>query len=412
MFDNPPKAPYTPSQLEEVARLAAEKAVASLLHLDNKIEQGRRGEEMPSNYRETYYFTEKDGTITSTRISGFSKKDTDRKFMLFLQERMKSTAPLLKDFINNTYRKTFMRNLSPTTVANYNIYLDRYILPNLGEKHLDQISVQDIQNLYDWMANAKKHGCRMNLRADTIRRVSGFLSRVYRIAIEMNLVSDSPIKKTLLINEGKVSEHHKALPDKDVLRVKKELQNLEDEQQRLYMGLLVYTGMRREEIAGIGWEHIHLKERYGEVCRTVVYPDGKKTVIRNQTKTKKSTREFVIPEALASILEPCARDSGYIIHGKDPSQPAPISTLKRTYSKAFNALNIKGWDNHDWRATFGTQLKEAGMSSAQLADLMGHADTRMVETTYAPTRHEGIMKHKYAINSLNKWFHEETSEAL
>ena len=32
---------------------------------------------------------------------------------------------------------------------------------------------------------------------------------------------------------------------------------------------------------------------------------------------------------------------------------------------------------------------------------MGHADTRMVETTYARTRHEGVMKHRKTLETLN-----------
>lgn len=72
------------------------------------------------------------------------------------------------------------------------------------------------------------------------------------------------------------------------------------------------------------------------------------------------------------------------------------------YRKAFEFLGLKGkYNNHDWRATFGTQLKESGMSSATVADLMGHADTRMVETTYARTRHEGVMKQRNMLELLN-----------
>ena len=59
------------------------------------------------------------------------------------------------------------------------------------------------------------------------------------------------------------------------------------------------------------------------------------------------------------------------------------------------------FNNHDWRSTFGTQLKERGMSSALVADLLGHADTRMVETTYARARHEGIMKQRSEVEKLS-----------
>lgn len=403
MIDTPEDVLYNQFQIEAIAQAAAEKAVASLLsHLDSKIEQGKKEADMSSNHRETYYYVDESGAVSTIRIAGFSKADTDQKFSMFLQSRTKSDAPLLKDFVNEKYRKIFLKKLSPTTINNYNIYLDRYILPNLGDKRLDEITVADIQDFYDWMANAKSHGCRENLNADTITRVSGLLGRIYRIAIDMELVKTSPIKKTLLINEGREAAHHTALPDAEVARIKAAIPNIKNEQQRLYMALLAYTGMRREEIAGLGWENIHLDERYGHIARTVVYPDGKRTVIRDKTKTKYSTRDFVIPEDLAAILKPCQKESGFVIHGRDENSPASISTLKRLYTAAFKELGISGYNNHDWRTTFGTQLKETGISSAQIADLMGHADTRMVETTYAPRRHEGIMKHKNTLERINR----------
>ena len=69
--------------------------------------------------------------------------------------------------------------------------------------------------------------------------------------------------------------------------------------------------------------------------------------------------------------------------------------------RAYKELKIKGFSNYDFRSTFGTQLKESGLSSAIVADLMGHADTRMVETVYARTRHEGVMKQLEAVEAIN-----------
>ena len=117
-----------------------------------------------------------------------------------------------------------------------------------------------------------------------------------------------------------------------------------------------------------------------------------------------SVRDFILPEALIEILRPLQQPSGFVIHGKDPETPAPFSTLRRIFQGAFKELGIFGkYDNHDWRATFGTQLKDSGLTSAQIADLLGHADTRMVETTYAPTRHESIMRHEMLLNALNPY---------
>ena len=49
-------------------------------------------------------------------------------------------------------------------------------------------------------------------------------------------------------------------------------------------------------------------------------------------------------------------------------------------------------------------LKENGMTSAQVADLMGHADTRMVETVYARAREEGIKKRRGDLEKMNKQY--------
>ena len=402
------QAIYTPQQVEEIARRAAQFAVEQL-NLDNHIRKdtvaGTGGNDMASNHKERYYYTTQSGEVETKVFYGKDKKDTDMKFKNFLYAYMneKPHAPLLSEFVNNTYRKSFMRKLAPTTFANYNIYLDRYILPVLGNKHMDEITVEDIQYFYDWMANAKKHGCQKNLVRDTISRLGGLVGRLYKIALDLKIVDDSPIKKTLLTNDGEASSHHIALLDDEATAVKKAIPLLDNEQQKLYMGLLVYTGMRREEIAGLGWEHIHLDDGYGSVRRTVTYPDGKNTVVRDCAKTKASIRDFILPDPLIEILRPYAKKSGYVVHGRDPNSPVSLATLKRIYRGAFKKLNISNYNNHDWRTTFGTQLKESGLTSSQVADLMGHADTRMVETVYATARHEGIMKHKNTINMLNNF---------
>lgn len=57
--------------------------------------------------------------------------------------------------------------------------------------------------------------------------------------------------------------------------------------------------------------------------------------------------------------------------------------MTRRFRKGQKLLQVSGYGNHDFRTTYGTQLKESGMTCAQVADLMGHADTHMVETVYA-----------------------------
>ena len=322
-------------------------------------------------------------------------------------------AQTVREFVDQTYRVSFINGLAPSTVENYEQYLKLNILPFIGEMQMSEVTVATIQEFYSWMASASKHGRKKDLDYKSIERVSGLASRIFKVAKEMGLIRDTPFKKTLLRNPGTDAGHHKALPDEEISRVKRAIPTLEDERQRLYMGLLAYAGgARKEEVCGMRWEHLHLQEGYGEVAITVTYPKNKKPVVRHCGKTKKSLRTFIIPQALKDILLPLAKESGYVCHGRDSEEPMPHKTMQRTYTEAFKLLGIYGkFDNHDFRATYGTQLKESGVISAIVADLLGHADTRMVETIYARTRHEGIMKQRSVIEELNSQFAKTANEA-
>ena len=193
----------------------------------------------------------------------------------------------------------------------YALYMDNYMIPYIGDKELGEITVEDIQHLFDTLAKPDPERNRKALAHKSIERVCGLGRRLYRIATEMKLCEDTPFKMALLTIEGEESHHHKALPDEVVDRVKKAIPDLADPRERLYMGLLAYTGMRVEEIVGLRWENVFLDRHYGEVRRVVIYPDRKNPLVREKTKTKHSTRDFIIPDALKEILEPLRLESGF-----------------------------------------------------------------------------------------------------
>ena len=361
---------------------------------------------MAYKYRETYTYRDPLGIRQTIRVGGKDKAETDEKFQEFLMGNLQDEKmPTFQAFVDDIYRPTFIQQLAATTQTNYEIYLKKYIFPFLGEMKLSQVSVVTIQQFYDWMASSSQHGYQKDLNYATINRVGGLTSRIFRVAVELEIIKTTPFKHTLLRNRGEKAGHHKPLSDEEIDRVKREIPLLKNENERLYMGLLAYTGMRREEVLGLQWENIHLEQRYGEVEKVVVYPGNSVAVIKENPKTEASERFFIIPQALYDLLAPCRRISGYVIHGEDPEAPASVRAMQSVYRGAFSKLKIKGlFDNHDFRTTFATQMKEIGLTAAQVADLMGHADTRMVETVYARARKSGIMKQRDAIEAINSGY--------
>lgn len=386
MFDNNNSISYTGNDI---------------VKLDNCIDK-YNGEDM--RYSEVYTYMRKDGIKEKIRIFGTDKASTDYKFQVFLQHLEDSPSITFGEFVNTVYYNGFLPKKA-SAVTSYKFFLTKYILPNLGEKLITDITVYDIQTLLDWMANGSKHGLKCDLVEGTINRVKGLVSHIFNIAVDMKYVTDNPVKSTLLKNNGAESEHHEALPDYDIAKIKKNITSLEKEMERICMAVIAYTGMRPEEIRGLQWEDIHFEDQYIDVKRAVTYVDNNRHVNIDTPKTKKSIRTVYMPKPLYDILIGAENKEGYLIHGRDVNKPIPGTSWSKMINKIFNQLGIKGkYVPYDFRATYATQFKESGMSSALVADLMGHADTRMVETVYAKTRHQSIMKQASKIEELNQMY--------
>ena len=307
-------------------------------------------------------------------------------------------TPTVRQFVKETYAPTFIARLAPKTVVNYRLYLDLNILPFLGDMPMDQVTVATIQQFYDWMATAGEHGRKKNLNACTIRRVSGLASRIFKVAMEMKIIPETPFKHSLLNIRAEEAGHHKAMTDEEIQRVRQAIPHLQDRNERLYMGLLAYTGMRPEEALGMCWENVALEQQYAKVVQAVTYPGNSRAYI-GKPKTAHAARTVLLPKVLVEILRPEQQPRGFILGG---DKPWCYSHKARVSRRALAHLHLEGYSDADFRTTFGTQMKEYGKTSAEVADLMGHADTRMVERVYARTRHEGVMKHLYAVEKITE----------
>lgn len=307
-------------------------------------------------------------------------------------------TPTVRQFVEETYAPTFIARLAPKTVVNYRLYLDLNILPFLGDMPMDQVTVATIQQFYDWMATAGEHGRKKNLNACTIRRVSGLASRIFKVAMEMKIIPETPFKHSLLNIRAEEAGHHKAMTDEEIQRVRQAIPHLQDRNERLYMGLLAYTGMRPEEALGMCWENVVLEQQYAKVVQAVTYPGNSRAYI-GKPKTAHAARTVLLPKVLVEILRPEQQPRGYLLGG---DKPWCYSHKTQVSKRALAHLHLEGYSDADFRTTFGTQMKEYGKTSAEVADLMGHADTRMVERVYARTRHEGVMKHLYAVEKITE----------
>lgn len=283
-------------------------------------------------------------------------------------------------------------------IYSYEKYVN-YIVRFFCDTSLENVTTQKVQEFADWMAHGTQHSIKNDLSENSIFRVLGLLKLIMTEAVDVGeLIPKFPYKPTLIVNNGLPSTHHKALPPDVFDEVKRRIPTLENPKERIFMALLASTGMRPEEIYGLRWEDISSDWTYLRIVRAVTYPDKNLPVI-NEPKTKRSNRFINLIEWVADILKTQKKDSGFVLGGEKPLCYVTRSRLQRN---AWKHVGLEGKQicPYDFRANFATMLCESGKSDKQVADMMGHADTRMVDTVYAPARKEGILQHKETCESL------------
>lgn len=129
--------------------------------------------------------------------------------------------------------------------------------------------------------------------------------------------------------------------------------------RQLWVVVAVFTAGRRSEVSALRWEHVDWQER---------------TVLLPGTKTKKSRRKVPLVPLLDQVLRRCRGRSGLIV--------GAWGNVGRDLPAACKRAGIARATPNDLRRTYASWLKQAGVDSFTVAQLLGHSTSRMVELVY------------------------------
>jgi integrase len=132
-------------------------------------------------------------------------------------------------------------------------------------------------------------------------------------------------------------------------------------ERRLWVEVAVYTGARFSEVERLSWdEHVHLDAGW---------------LLLPGTKTKRARRRMPISDPLMEVLVDSPRREGLVV--------VPWKeNVRRDLAAACSRAGIKPVTPNDLRRTFASWMKQAGVDSKAVADLLGHTSTRMVDRVY------------------------------
>ena len=263
------------------------------------------------------------------------KKAVDREYSSY------TIKDLMKEF-SVVYKKEVGKTITEGT---YKLFINT--LKNFDSiitKRVQRLEVEDIDVFKSSLLSNGVSNRFVNINLVTLRKMLGY-------AIDKGYVESVP--KINSLSETKKSREVERLTKEQV----KELLSLTDNENILfYIKVMINLGLRPQEMLGLKWEYINLKEGF-----LTIYSDNK----------LKKGRTIAIPEVLVGLLNKRMQSSGYV------SPYRSTSGARKVLERLGDKIDVK-LTPYVLRKTFGSLMAESGVSPFKLAEIMGHSK---IETT-------------------------------
>lgn len=276
--------------------------------------------------------------------------------------------------------------LKHTTLREYASILKKHLIPAFGDTDISAITIDDVQLF-------------MNSKADmsrkSIHEMVMVLGMILEAAVEDGLMPHNPARSKRLRNPSRKVSTHNALTTAELTDVISHLHMLTEERDRMMLVLLIYTGMRRNEVLGLRWGDIDWGGGTIHVLRGVTYKGNLPQI--STPKTAAGVRQIPIPSVLRQWLSPGDRDC-YVVGG----QTSPISekTFIRMWQRIERTIDLHGATPHVFRHTYMTFAQRAQIPVKTLQAIGGYADLATLQDRYVHTQNEDIEAARAAIEDM------------
>jgi integrase len=307
----------------------------------------------------------------------------------------------LEDYLDNHLQARRGGNIAKSTVENYK-YSARHVTDRIGSLRMDRLTPADVENrlLRPMADEGYSHSSLM--RARLILSLA-MAHAVRRGELPRNVAALPTIPPTTPREPRKSLTPQQA---QDLLRVARG--------ERLEAAIVtqLMLGLRPGELLGLKWSDLNAKGDVLRVQRSVKIEGG--VLLLGEPKTEASNRPLRIPQPVKDALKKHkARQKDerkYAEAWTDLGLIFPTSTgnimdrhnYRRTLRRIVEKAEIEGsWTSHEIRHTAISLLCDAGVPLEQVADQVGHVDTRMIQRVY---RHRLGTPVDAAVDTMNELF--------
>jgi integrase len=264
-----------------------------------------------------------------------------------------------------------------------------WLEPHLGEKALDAIKTEDVEDLMRTMEGE-------DVGPKSIRNYIGTLSALYRFAMhgKRKWARSNPCEDVDLPKRKRSEEiHYLTVPEVEALASAA----VEGEHHALDRALYVaaaMTGLRQGELLALRWQDVDWSAQRVRVRRSHVLGEFDAPKSRRGSRSVPMNRRVVRELDQWHQATRWSADSALVFAEPATGDVLARGALMRRYRRALKAAQLEQTHRfHDLRHTFGTAMAAAGVPMRTLQEWMGHRDfaTTEIYADYGPNAEEVAM---------------------
>lgn len=304
-----------------------------------------------------------------------------------------TVGALLDDYLGHA-----CRDVEAGTASNYRHAL-RPVRERLGDRRVQTLTEQDVDDLVDWMLTAgRRRGGKpgTGVGARTVSLTLGQFRAALNLGIRRQLVVRNVAADTRIPRQAR--------KEAAARRAERTPWTAEETQtflagiasDRLYAPILLSAmGLRPAEVCGMPWTDVDLTKRPGtvrvETTRTLV--EGQ--AVEKDTKSAAGTRTLPLPEVAATALRELRRQqaaeklaagvayeaSGHVLMD-ELGRPFKTDQLRRRLYKLMAAAGVRKVRPYEMRHACLTYLAANGVPDVVVSAWAGHADLSLAKRVY------------------------------
>jgi integrase len=286
-------------------------------------------------------------------------------------EKQVQQANSVAEVVSQFLAKHGQRNYRPKTLKEAERLLRLNVISRWGNRPIASITRKEVDGMLDALVD------------DTpvlANRVHSITRKLFGWAVEKEVIPASPLAGLKAPAEEKSRE--RILTDQELRAVWQAADQVGPPYGAL-VKLLILTGQRRGEIAGLTWDEVDLEKRL------VTLPAA---------RTKNScTHEVPLSPAAAALIEGLPRRSERYVFSLGGG---PINGFGKDKTRIDKACGVEGWTLHDLRRTAASGMARLGVNLPVIEKILNHVSGSFAGVAGIYQRHDFAGEKRAA---LEKW---------